>query len=214
MMPDRRRRPKARPQEILAAALELFSSQGFSATRLEDVAAKAGLSKAAIYLYFPDKMALLRKLIEETAGENLEPVEILVRSDTGPVAPILRQLLRYFATRIASSPLPYLMKLVISEARAQPELGQLYLEKVVSRGTSAMQALIERGIASGEFRPVDAFLTVRCVIGPMLLAGIWRGVFEPIGGEPLDIEALAAQHADILIEGLRAHAPASPREAA
>lgn len=209
MATDRRRRPEARPREILAAALELFSAQGFNATRLEDVAAKAGLSKAAIYLYFPDKVALLRALIEATAGDNLGPMEVLVQSYEGPVAPLLRRLLSFFATRIMSSPLPQLIKLLISEARAQPELGRFYLEKVVNRGTPLMQALIERGMATGEFRPVDAFLTVRCVVGPMLLAGVWRSVFEPIGGAPLDVEALAAQHADLLIAGLQARRPTS-----
>jgi hypothetical protein len=118
------------------------------------------------------------------------------------VAPLLRQLLQIFGNRVQHSRLPDLIKLVISESRAHPEIGRLYIDNVLSKALPMVQGLIERGIASGEFRPVDASLTVKCIAGPMVLAAIWRGVFEPIGADPIDAEALANQHADLIIASL------------
>ena len=201
---DRRRRPDARPGEIITAALELFSERGFSATRLEDVAARAGLSKAAIYLYFDDKTSLLKAVVQETIGTRIAQFRGAV-TPAGPVAPLLRQLLLMVAAGVCNTRLPDVIKLVISESRAHPEIGRHYLENVIGQAMPMAQALIERGIASGEFRAVDARLAVKSLIAPMLLAALWRSVFEPIGAEPLDAEALATQHADLIIRGLSAN---------
>lgn len=198
----KKRRPEARPSEILAAALELFSERGFAATRLEDVAARAGLSKAAIYLYFDDKSALLMAIIKETASTNVEPIRAVVAAHTGPVAPLMRMVLELLADRIRNSSLPKLIKLVISESRTQPEIGKLYLDNVVGAAMPIVQSLIERGIAGGEFRAVDAGLAVRCFVAPMLLAALWSTVFEPIGAPVVDVPALARLHADLIIRGL------------
>lgn len=203
------RRPDQRPGEILAAALELFSQRGFSATRLDDVAAKAGLSKAAIYLYFNDKTALLRAVVAETAGTNIDAIGVMVHRHEGPVAPLIATFLEFMGGRLAHSEIPNLIKLVISESRAHPEIGQLYLETVIQRALPLLERLIQRGIDAGEFRAVDAKLAVKSIIGPMVMAAVWRSVFEPIGADALDIEALARQHADIIVRGLAA-APKQP----
>jgi AcrR family transcriptional regulator len=199
----RKRRPDARPAEILAAALDLFTERGFQATRLEDVARRAGLSKAAIYLYFKDKTALLKAIVEATATANITTAAELIDRHRGPAAPVICELLELLATRMTETRLPDLMKLIISEARAHPDVGRFYLENVMGRALPLFRGLIERGIASGEFREVDADLTVKCLIGPMLLGGIWRSAFEPIGAPPIDLVALARQDADFIIRGLR-----------
>jgi len=199
----RKRRPEARPSEILEAALDLFTERGFSATRLEDVASRAGLSKAAIYLYFKDKTSLLKALVQETVGANIAMASGLIAQQQGPVEPVLRQLLVILASRMADGRLPRLIKLIISESRAHPEIGQWYLENVIGKALPLFQSLIDKGIASGEFRAVDARLAVKSLMGPMLLSAIWKSVFEPLGAEPLDVEALAAQHAEMMIRGLR-----------
>jgi AcrR family transcriptional regulator len=200
---SRKRRPKARPAEILEAALDLFTERGFKATRLEDVASRAGLSKAAIYLYFKDKTSLLTALVQAMAGANIDLASSMVARHQGPVAPLLRQLLEFMAGRIEQSRMPDLMKLVISESRAHPEIGRFYLENVIGKGLPLFQSIIERGVASGEFRKVDPRLTVKCLVGPMVLAAIWKSAFEPIGAEPIDIAALAAHHADLIIRALQ-----------
>jgi AcrR family transcriptional regulator len=199
----RKRRPEARPAEILEAALELFTERGFKATRLEDVASRAGLSKAAIYLYFKDKTSLLTALVQAMAGANIDLASNMVAQHQGPVTPLLRQLLGFMAGRIDQSRMPDLMKLVISESRAHPEIGRFYLDNVIGKGLPLFQSIIERGVATGEFRRVDPRLTVKCLLGPMVLAAIWKSAFEPIGAEPIDVAALAAHDADLIIRALQ-----------
>ncbi|PZF76372.1 TetR family transcriptional regulator [Aestuariivirga litoralis] len=197
------RRPQARPSEILAAALELFAEKGFSATRMDDVAARAGLSKAGVYLYFKDKTALLKALVNELAGANIAVARGIVEAHQGPVSPLVATILAFLATQVRHTRFPELIKIVIAESRAHPDVGQLYLDTVINQGLPLFEGLIRRGIASGEFRAVDPALAARLMIGPMLLAIIWKTVFEPIGAEALDIEAYAAQHADIFLRGIR-----------
>ncbi|MGB8313599.1 MAG: TetR/AcrR family transcriptional regulator [Aestuariivirga sp.] len=200
---SRKRRPEARPTEILAAALDLFTERGFSATRLEDVASRAGLSKAAIYLYFNDKTSLLTALVQATVGADINVAGDLISQHQGPVAPLLRQLLGFMAGRMQSTRMPDLIKLVISESRAHPEIGRFYLDNVIGKALPLFQSLIERGVASGEFRTVDSRLTVKCLVGPMLLGAVWKSAFEPIGADPIDIDALAAHDADLIIRALQ-----------
>jgi AcrR family transcriptional regulator len=197
------RRPEARPAEILAAALDLFAERGFAATRLEDVASRAGLSKAAIYLYFKDKTSLLMAVVEAAVGARIDMARDLATGHAGSVAPLFADLLALIASQVQGSRLPDIIKLVIGESRAHPEIGRAYLENVINRALPLFQQLLERGIAAGEFRSVDARLAVKCLMAPMLLGALWKSVFEPIGAEPLDIAALARQHADIFLKGLR-----------
>ena len=142
----RKRRPEARPSEILEAALDLFTERGFNATRLEDVASRAGLSKAAIYLYFKDKTSLLVALVQATAGANIEIAAQMIAQHQGPVAPLLPRLLAFMAGRIEGTRMPDLMKLVISESRAHPGVGRFYLDNVIGKALPLFQSLIERGI--------------------------------------------------------------------
>ena len=198
-----RRAPTERPQEILDAALALFVEKGFAATRLDDVAARAGLSKAAIYLYFADKTALFQGVVRQAIASNIITVEAMLAAHRGPVAPLLPRILDFMASRIEETPMAAVAKLVIAESRAFPEIGRFYLKEVIGRGIPMMEGLIARGIAQGEFRKVDPGLTVRTMVGPMLLAVVWRTVFEPIGAEKLDVRALARHHADLMLHALR-----------
>ncbi|WP_373504880.1 TetR family transcriptional regulator [Aestuariivirga sp.] len=198
----RTRRPEARPAEILSAALDLFAEKGFSATRMEDVASRAGLSKAAIYLYFKDKMALLKALVNEMAGANLAVAKGFAEAHEGPVGPLLQTILTFMARQLRDTRFPELMKVVISESRAHPDVGKLYLDSVVSQGLPIFEGVIRRGIAAGEFRDIDPALAVKAMIAPMLLAAIWKTVFEPLGAEALDIEAYVAQHVETFLRGI------------
>lgn len=199
----RQRRPDARPGEILAAALALFSEKGFSAARMEDIAARAGVSKGVIYLYFPDKVALLKALVQQAIGGQISLAAQMAGQAQGPVSPLIAQLVAMFAHRVQTTEIPSIIKLVISESRAHPEIGRFYLENVILVAMPIIEQLLVRGIGSGEFRAVDPSLTVKCLVGPMLLSAIWRSVFEPLGAAPIDADALAAQHVDIFLKGLR-----------
>ena len=198
-----RRAPTQRPGEILDAALALFVEKGFAATRLDDVAERAGLSKAAIYLYFEDKTALFRGVVRQAIGSNILTVEALATAHQGPVAALIPGILDFMASRVEDTPMASVAKLVIAESRAFPEIGRFYLKEVIGRGIPIFEGLIARGVDSGEFRKVDPMLTVRSLIGPMLLSIIWKTVFEPIGADKLDVRALARHHADLMLHALR-----------
>ena len=198
-----RRAPAQRPGEIIDAALALFVEKGFAATRLDDVALRAGLSKAAIYLYFEDKTALFQGVVRQAVAANLGTVEAMLKAHRGPVAELLPRILEFIAGRIDQSPIAAVAKLVISESRAFPEIGRFYLKEVIGRGLPLLEGLIVRGMEQGEFRLVDPAMTVRSIVGAMLLAGIWRTVFEPIGADKLDIKALARHHADLMLHALK-----------
>ena len=200
---SRQRRPEDRPAEILAAALDLFAEKGFTATRMEDVASRAGLSKAAIYLYFKDKMALLEALVKATVGTNLTMARTMAEGYQGSVTELIQTIMGFMAGRIGDTRMPDLIKLIISESRAHPEIGRFYLENVINQGLPFFEGLIQRGIDRGEFRAVDPKLAVKAMIAPMLLAAVWRTVFEPLGAEKLDIEAFARHHQDMLLRGLK-----------
>ena len=122
-----RRAPAQRPAEIIDAALALFVEKGFAATRLDDVALRAGLSKAAIYLYFEDKTALFQGVVHQAVAANLGTVEAMLKAHRGPVAELLPRILEFMAGRIDQSPIAAVAKLVISESRAFPEIGRFYL---------------------------------------------------------------------------------------
>lgn len=198
------RRPETRPAEILAAALDLFAEKGFSATRMEDVARRAGISKAGVYLYFKDKMSLLQALVNEMAGANVSVARGIAEQHDGPMGPLLATVLTFMARQLRDTRFPELLKVVISESRAHPDIGRLYLDSVIRQGLPLFEDLLRRGMARGEFRAVDPALAVKAMIAPMLLAAIWKTVLQPIGAEPLDIEALAAQHVDIFLKGISA----------
>jgi AcrR family transcriptional regulator len=198
-----RRAPAERPKEILDAALELFVERGFAGTRLDDVAERAGLSKAAIYLYFEDKMALFQGVIRQAVVSNFSMVETMLAAHRGSVAELIPPMLQFMASRIEETPLASIAKLVIAESRAFPEIGRVYLKEVIGRGIPLFEGLIRRGIEQGDFRAVDPGLTVRSMVGPMLLAVLWKTVFEPIGAEKLDVKALARHHADLMLHALK-----------
>jgi AcrR family transcriptional regulator len=196
-----RRRKEARPDEILAAALESFAARGFAATRLEDVAARAGISKGTLYLYFKGKEELFEAVVRATLLPNLERLEALAASFEAPSALLLKQLLLTIAG-VVGSRVGAIPKLVIAEAGNFPDLARFYLDEVVRRGLRLIGTILRRGIERGEFRTLDVEHAVYCVIAPMLIAALWKNSLEAYDDTSLDAEALARAHLDLLLRGL------------
>ena len=198
-----RRRKEARPDEILAAALASFTERGFAATRLEDVAARAGISKGTLYLYFRSKEELFKAVVRATLVPNLERVEALAASFDGPSALLLERLLLTMAG-VVSSRVGGIPKLVISEARNFPEIARFYVKEVVRPGRETLAAVIRRGIDRGEFRKVDPDTMAHLLAAPMLQISLWRNSLEPCCDERLDPHTLIRAHIDMLKRGLAA----------
>lgn len=200
--PRWRRRKGARPQEIVDAALAVFGERGFAAARLEDVAGRAGVSKGTLYLYFPNKEELFKAVVREAILPNLEMAERLLAGAQGPSFAVLETLLTLFASRILKSRAGAIPKLIIAEAGNFPDLARFYYKEVIRRAFALLGAVLERGIARGEFRPVDVDSTVRLIVAPMLMSALWRSSFEALEDRPLDVPALLKAHLDALRRAL------------
>lgn len=201
--PKFRRRPEARPAEILAAALEVFAERGFQAARLEEVAKRAGVSKGALYLYFETKADLFRAVVTEAISTNIERVRAMASAEV-PFETAARMGLGLMArTLVVDRRISGVVKLVISESRNHPELATIWYETVVEPGVTLIGGLIAAAQARGEVRAGDPRLFAFGLIGPMLLSMVWRETFEPVNAEPIDVGALADQHLDTVLKGMR-----------
>jgi AcrR family transcriptional regulator len=197
-----RRRKAARPGEILAAALECFRQRGFAATRLEDVAARAGVTKGTIYLYYPSKQELFKAVIRSEFTPNIERLEAGLDEQV-PAAVLLERILSTWAQVVVPSPASVIPKLIVSEAGNFPELARFYLETVVRRGLRLLATVLRRGVARGEFRRVDVDHAVYCLIGPLLLTALWKHSLGPHDDRPMDVGAVCRAHLDLLLHGLQ-----------
>jgi AcrR family transcriptional regulator len=203
--PRWRRRAEARPEEILDAALAEFTSRGFEAARMEDIAKRAGLSKAAIYLYFPSKMAVLEALIETKVGPLAQQAQTLAAMGADNPLMALRMLATAAAHRMADPNVIAVPRLVIGVSGRFPEIASYYREHVVSLARGALETLIEAAMAKGQIRRVDKNAVVRAFIGPLFFEAMWTHVLlgETALHEP---QKLIEQQFDVLLSGLEPRA--------
>lgn len=199
----RRRRKEARPAELLEAAFELFVERGFAATRIDDIAARAGVSKGTVYLYFPSKQAVFEALVRQAVLPNVERLIGETAEPGAPVLEILPRLLRAITATMAGSSLLQFPRLIIAESPQFPELAQFWRQTVIDRMLGVVSGLIERGIAAGEIRPVDPVDAARLMIAPLLMAVIWGTTFVR-QDENFDLAVFIDRHLDIYLRGLAA----------
>lgn len=197
----RKRRKEARPSELTAAALELFVEKGFAATRLDDVAAHAGVSKGTLYLYFDSKEALFKAVIEEGIVPRFVAAEQQVTNFEGSSSALLEHLLNEWWLQIGSTPLAGVTKLIISESRNFPEVADYYHRRVILHGRSLMRSVLEQGVANGEFRALDVETTIDVIFSPLLMLVLSRFSLCFCGGAS-DPEAFLRTHIDLLMRGL------------
>lgn len=200
--PRWRRRKTARPGEIVSAAMAVFAEKGFAAARLEDIAARAGVSKAALYLYFETKTDLFRAVVGEAVVPNIDRIRSVAEGYDGRLADILPMILGHLADAAQASPLGGVAKMVVGESRNFPDLARVWHDQVVSQGLGLLSGLIERAQARGEVRPGDPRLLAVSVAGAMLTGILWDETFVPVGGEPIHLPTLAAQHARTVLDGM------------
>jgi AcrR family transcriptional regulator len=202
-----RPRKEGRAEDILAAALDVFIAKGFAGARLDDIAARAGVSKGTLYLYFDNKEAMFEALVQTAIVPNIERLETVARTWQGTQADLLRHMLQALAAALREGRIAAFPKLIIGEASNFPELARRYREQVIMRALALFGGVIARGIEAGEFRPVDPETAARLVVAPFLLAAIWRACFARFDPEPPDESALLARQVDLLLAGLLVRAP-------
>lgn len=198
-----RRRKEARPQELTAAALALFVEKGFAATRLDEIAARAGVSKGTLYLYFDSKEALFKAVIQEGIVPAIAEGEAMLDTQADP-RELLRAILLGWWERIGSTELGGIPKLMLSEARNFPEVAVYYQQAVIERGIGLLRTALQRGVAQGVFRPLELESACNVLIAPLIFRALWRHSFGPCCGNSTDTEQYLRTYLDITLNGLLA----------
>jgi AcrR family transcriptional regulator len=189
--------------ELLALARDAFNARGFSATRMEDIARAGGISKAALYLRFPSKVAIFEEAVCDLISRTLPE---MLPSEFGdlPATDLLRRFLSIAFVRLTSPEFAFVPRVIVGEGVNFPELARFYHDEVIQRVLGLMKALIRHGVVRGEFACADPELACRTIAGGAIFAALWRVVFEPVGAEPIDPLRLAEAHAETVLAGLLA----------
>ncbi|HWJ87277.1 MAG TPA: TetR/AcrR family transcriptional regulator [Pelagibacterium sp.] len=202
--PKFRRRAEARPDEVLDAALGLFMEKGFAATRVEDIAKRAGLSKGAVYLYFSSKEAILEGLVRRAILPVAQSALSTLDAYEGDPRVIIALVIRTLGARFSDPQTLAIPKVVLREVLGFPHLAEMYRREVLDRAIPALEKLVARGIEQGYLRPVDPELTVRSIVGPIMVHAVLAEVFGVMPKGGLEIDKLIDNHLTILFDGMSA----------
>jgi AcrR family transcriptional regulator len=194
----RRGQRAERREAILAAALEEFSARGFAATRLDDVAHRAGVAKGTIYLYFRDKESLFQELIRSQLTPFVDTIEAAFAHDL-PARAVAQQAVELFVHEIYGTSRKDVIRLVISEGPRFPQLAEFYHREVLSRILGAIRGVLERAAKRGELRSKNLIRFPQLIGAPGILAIVWNGLFGAF--DPVDVRAMMTAHLDLLFEG-------------
>ncbi|MES2107075.1 MAG: TetR/AcrR family transcriptional regulator [Pseudomonadota bacterium] len=196
------RRKDARPQELLAAALDLFVERGFAATRLDDIAKKAGVSKGTLYLYFSSKEELFKTVVRENVVPVIGQAEEMVDQFTGSSAELFREIIMGWWQAMGSTQLSGLSKLMMAEASNFPELAQFYNEEVIARSDAMVVRMLKRGMARGEIRPLNLEMAPRILIAPMIMQMISRHSTNACGVQDHELGPYIDTYVDMVLHGM------------
>jgi AcrR family transcriptional regulator len=202
------RRKDDRAAEILEAALACFSENGFAATRMEDIAMRARITKGTIYLYFESKEDLFKNLARQSIGAQIETVTAHVKAFEGNSADLLRFVLGTVGHFVTTSDRVVLPKVLLAEAGKFPELAEFWRREVIDRGLGLFTNIIKRGQARGEFRKLPPEHAARLCVAPFVIIMFWRTTFSRFDETPYDYQGLVQSHLDTLLRGLAVEKPA------
>ena len=206
----RQRRKEARPQELLDAALDLFVEKGFAATRSEEVALRAGVSKGTLYLYYPSKEELLKEVIRHNVVNRIVEGADLIRQFEGSSAELLARVLRLWWERVGETRASGILKLMMSEARNFPDIARFYIDEVIRPSDALLAELVQRGIDRGEFRAVVVPDVVQVLVTPLLFLVMNKHSLGACSVASMrDPKAIIEAQIDLVLNGL-SKAPAAP----
>jgi TetR/AcrR family transcriptional regulator len=205
--PKRERRKEARPGELLDAALDLFVEKGFSATRADEVAARAGVSKGTLFLYFQSKEDLFKAVVRENIANKFPTWQEEFTTFEGSSADMLRYAMTSWWERIGKTRASGITKLVMSEAQNFPEIAEFYQEEVIKPGNAMIRRILERGVQSGEFRDLDLEQAVHIIVAPMIFLMMWKHSMGACAASAkiVDPEQFIHMQVDVLLHGMTAH---------
>jgi AcrR family transcriptional regulator len=209
----RQRRKEARPQELLDAALALFVEKGFAATRTDEVAQQAGVSKGTLYLYYPSKEELFKAVVRHNLTALIAEGEELAGTFEGSSSELLATLMRIWWQRVGSTHAAGIHKIMLAEVRNFPELAQFYTDEVMVPADRLFSGCVQRGIHSGEFRAMPVHEVAHALIAPLIFMAVHRHSFGccPVhGGVDVDPGVMLETHLDLVLRGLEVRAQAQP----
>lgn len=192
---SRSERAAERRAAIVEAALAEFVARGFTATRLDDIARRAGVAKGTIYLHFKDKESMFEELIRTA-------IVPLLGNLAGPppagasIRDALEGFARAFIQEVATTPRGDIVRLIIAEGPRFPAIADFYYREVISRGLAGIRVLIELAIARGEIREEELSRFPQLLIAPAIVAVVWKSLFE--GHAPLDAIEMFRVHLDLI----------------
>ena len=197
---SRKARSTERRDAILSAALDEFSTRGFEAARLDDVARRAGVAKGTIYLYFRDKESLFQELIRTMLTPLVGTIEAMGEADV-PLPVLADRIVELFVREVYETRRRDVIRLMISEGRRFPKLAEFYYREVLARIIAAVRSLLRRAAARGEV-PEGLADFPQIIAAPGLVAIVWSGLFERF--EPLDVRKMMKTHVELLFAPRRA----------
>jgi AcrR family transcriptional regulator len=197
------RRKESRPAEILASAVQEFVEKGYAATRLEDVARRAGVTKGTMYLYFENKEALFKEMVRHFVVPGVERAEQLAREHEGSPRELVALLLQHWWERLIEQPqLGGLAKLVMAESANFPDVAAFYHREVFDRNLTLLAETLRRGVRHGEFREVDIRATAALGLMPLIMLAQWKHSFLRVAADPIDPNAYFEAHLAQFLRGL------------
>ncbi len=203
-MPEPRfkRRKEDRPEEITRAALDAFAEKGYAATRVEEVAKRAGVSKGLLYLYFRTKEDLFKAVIRSIVSPRIDALIGNIEATELSAQEFIRGPFLAFAKSIPKSPVRILVRLMIAEGPKHPDLVKWYWDNVVSRAIKALRLLIEKGVADGEFRRSALNEFPQLLVTPVFFSTIWMIVFKD--HMKLDTDRFIEAHVNMVLDSIKA----------
>jgi AcrR family transcriptional regulator len=202
--PRWRRRKEARAAEIIVAAGRLFADHGFAATKLDDIARKAGVSKGSIYLYFATKEDLFRAVVRLAVVPQVQVVRRMAEAFEGRITDLIPPLLNEAASIVGRSDVVAVVRMVIGESRNFPDLAKIWHDEIVSPLLGTLSEVIALAQVKGEVEQGDPRLYAFCIVGPLFMATMFRDVFGRAADDLPELGRLAEQHAHCLFHGLTA----------
>lgn len=201
-MSKREEQKEKRRRLILEAGLKAFTSQGFTAAKLDDVAEAAGVAKGTIYLYFASKEALFEEVVREALFPSIDEAETLVAEFEGTARDLLGLQLEHFYCTMSKPHIAQLMTLLIGEGGRFPKLSEFFFRELISRNQEYVRHIINMGVASGEFRRTNVDTYTQILVSPAVISAIWSAMLENIS--PLDVKEFSRAHIDLVLHGLLA----------
>ncbi len=190
--------------QILAAALDEFSQNGFEAARLDDVARRANVAKGTIYLYFKDKESLFQELLRAQISPVIGMLEAVLAGGVSkngkpvPLRDLAHQVAELFVDQVIETRRKDIVRLILAEGPRFPKLAEFYYREVISRGLTAFRTRAERAVQEGELKGSTLVRFPQLIVAPALTAIIWKSMFERF--EPLDVKALMKAQIEILFD--------------